>query len=116
MISQIIFNWTAPGLNRPLVVKRASNQTFYDETWIKIWENIASLEGLTHLYIKLAVPFRYHAGWTLHEDDILLPIMKVTRPQKFILQVPFLPNQEGTVRGELGDRVVLRLDEAYMRR
>jgi len=103
MISRLNFSWR--GLHRAPVVERAENQTFYDESWSKIWGNIAALEGLTHLWVGLSVSDSHFAQWTLHEDDILLPVKRVTRPQNFVLETPFAPNPQGRIRGELGHRI-----------
>jgi len=62
------------------------------ERWDGVWSDLASLEGLRELYVKLAV---MDLEWgTVDEESLrmlLEPVRKVTRPRTFVLGLPCRP-------------------------
>lgn len=62
------------------------------ERWTTTWDNIASLQNLCDLHVKLDV---LQSGWrNINEEtaDVLFrPIRKVVGPDSFVLTLPFPP-------------------------
>ena len=65
----------------------------YHVVWNTIWHNLASMEGLRDLHVKLVVTARLWENLSEEKTrDLIAPIMEVTRPKHFILSLPFREN------------------------
>jgi len=62
------------------------------ERWTKAWDNIASIQNLRDLHIKLGVPQR---DWRNIDEEtvdlIFRPVKKVVRPDLCVLTISFPP-------------------------
>lgn len=74
---------------------------YNDVVWLKIWRNLASMEGLRELRAELDITWGWQNVWTLQEITILEHIKEVTKPKVFELVLPFPSNAEASALLEL---------------
>lgn len=57
--------------------------------WASQWKNIASMERLRELRVRMKVPFRWRGVWIREQILLLEPLKQITRPKVFVLTLPF---------------------------
>ncbi|MCJ1261623.1 hypothetical protein MMC22_001489 [Lobaria immixta] len=57
--------------------------------WASQWKNIASMEGLRELRVRMKVPFRWRGVWIREQILLLEPLKQITKLKVFVLTLPF---------------------------
>jgi hypothetical protein len=98
-IRKLWFLWQLPN-GPPMILPELSGPGMEahlkrQKKWRKIWQIISTMAGLRELHIKLKIT----AEWaTLNREaaaELLEPIKQVTRPEAFLLSLPFPAMYEG---------------------
>ena len=69
--------------------------------WKTIWQNLASMQSLKHLWIELDIDKTWKHEWMERQSTVLEPIKAVTRPKHFKLIIPFYEDLEQARLAEL---------------
>lgn len=74
----------------PNMIERPSKKPGdYDWAWASIWQILASMESLEHLWINLDIHSTWKHEWIERQSIVFDPIKAVTTPKHFSLVIPF---------------------------
>ena len=62
--------------------------------WTLQWKNLAAMEGVRELRVRIIVPPKERACWLEEQMSLLEPIKEVTKPTKFVLILPYADPSE----------------------
>ncbi|KAL2054458.1 hypothetical protein ABVK25_005206 [Lepraria finkii] len=69
--------------------------------WKTVWQNLASMQGLEHLWIELDIDKTWKHEWMEQQSTVFEPVKAVTRPKYFKLIIPFREDLEQARLAEL---------------
>ena len=70
--------------------------------WTLQWKNLAAMEGVRELRVRITVPPDERQCWLEEEMSLLEPIKEVTKPTKFVLILPYAdPSEDESALNEL---------------